>query len=841
MAAKLNAADQRLLAFLVRSGRVERQQAEAIEQSSDTVGRSLVEILQKSGMLSEEDLARTISEGLRLPLLKLDIARLHDGGADLVKESLATRYGVVPLRADDDYLTLAMSNPFDQEAIRQVAFASACRIRPAVAPRSEILRAIPVVYGRSGALGTMLADISAPGDLELVSAKVRPAREIDVRELSHQASEAPIIKLVNLMLVDALNAKASDIHVEPGPNLVLVRYRVHGILENALQIPKRLQNPIVARVKVMSGADITERRTPQDGHFGLRYDGRLVDVRVSTLPTSDGEKIVMRVLDPTLGPRRLDDIGLSDSDLRRIRKLIHKPQGMILVTGPTGSGKTTTLYSILQEVASPEVNVVTIENPIEYELKGVSQVDVNDRQGLTFATTLRSVLRQDPDVILVGEIRDRETAEVAAQAAQTGHLVLSTVHTNDTAATVTRLLDLGLEPYVIASSLVGVVAQRLVRTVCEACAEPVPPDAEAGREIGLRDRSRLRRGKGCPACRKTGFSGRVGCYEIMEVTTAVQQLIETRAPESALRLLAEEEGMTTLHDDAIGKIEAGRTTSDEALRVIQLDSRGPQCPSCSNAVDAAFTVCPHCRVQLRLICGACGVTLKKSWVSCPYCGAATRPPADPEAGEPEAAGRAPLLALHDAGSGDGAGGNGNGHAEPRTPAGRARPHRALRSTKAGSIRRPRVLVVDDEPDARRLVGAVVERAPIAAEVVEAASGAEALALVENDRPHLIILDLRMPEMDGYEVCKRLRSNFKTALIPILILTALEDAESKSLGFLAGTDDYVVKPFRPDEIASRVGWLLERSYRLAAAATPSGTEGEPHKAARRRARSQREVG
>jgi type II secretory ATPase GspE/PulE/Tfp pilus assembly ATPase PilB-like protein len=778
-------ADRRLLGFLVKAGKLERSEAEVAVHRSQ--GVSVIDFLAE-GHLTEAEIAESVARGLGLPLIRLSNARIDEWAADLVDEAAANRFALIAITADDEIVTLAMANPFDQEAIKFVEFATGRRVRRAVATYSEILDTIAKAYGHEETLASVLADVPQDGSLELISSTSSPqAHDVDASKLAREAEQAPIIKMVNLILVDALGAQASDIHIEPGPNVVLVRYRIDGMLVDGHQLPKWVQNPLTARIKIMAKADITERRTPQDGHFTLRHDGRLVDVRVSVLPTTDGEKFVLRLLDPNGSLRTLDQLGMSERDCEKIRQLLQKSEGMILVTGPTGSGKTSTLCAMISEAVSPRRNVVTIENPVEFNLKGVSQVDINDKQGLTFATVLRSVLRQDPDVIMVGEIRDRETAEVAFRAAQTGHLVLSTLHTNDTAATITRLLDIGIEPYLIAPALVAIVAQRLVRKICEHCAESAT--AEIPR-LG-RDRS-LREGRGCSACHGTGFSGRTGCYEVLEVTKGIQRLIESKAPESQIRGLAEEEGMRSIRENALAKVEAGATTTDEAMRVVQMEVRGLQCPHCLNSVEEHFIACPHCRHPLRSACGACGMTLKKKWASCPYCGAAAS-----ESTPAEATTEPPRTALAD------------------PVAERASTRQATPAIEApgGSSETPRILVVDDYADVRLLLRVALQAGENAVTVQEAESGAEALAMIEKEKPHLVILDLMMPGMDGYEVCRRLRSDLATAFIPILMLTALSDPKSKSLGFLAGTDDYLVKPFENAELRARVTWLLQRSYRL----------------------------
>jgi type IV pilus assembly protein PilB len=791
----ISAADQRLLGFLVKIGKLDRAAAEAIKNDCQKQRVSVVERLTSDGQFSEDELAESVAAGLGFPLLPLSTTNIDEWVVDFVDEKTAARLSLLAVAADDETVTLAMANPFDQEAIKSVEFASGRRVRRTVAKRSEILQAIEGAYRHESALASVLAGVP-DSTLELIpgGASSSHAHELDADKLAHEAEQAPIVKMVNLILADAMAVEASDIHIEPGPNVIIVRYRIDGMLVDGHKLPKWVQNPITARIKIMAKADITERRTPQDGHFTMRHEGRVVDVRVSVLPTTDGEKFVLRLLDPNGTARKLDQLGASFADLEKIRSLLSKSEGMVLVTGPTGSGKSSTLYAMIQEIYSPRRNIVTIENPVEYNVKGVSQVDINERQGLTFATVLRSVLRQDPDVIMVGEIRDRETAEIAFRAAQTGHLVLSTLHTNDTTSTITRLLDIGIEPYLIAPSLVAVIAQRLVRKVCLQCAEPVAP-AGSGSNPSVRE---LRQGKGCPACHGIGFAGRTGVYEILEVSKAVQQLIEAKAPESQIRTLAEEEGMISLRENAIAKVESGVTTLDEVKRVIQFDARAPKCPQCGNPVEDQFMSCPFCRHTLRSACTACGMTLKKKWTSCPHCGAAAP-------GEPAGA----------------------AETSPSTAAPAAVTDEKQREieTVGGAREKPRILVVDDYADVRTLVRIALETGGDAI-VEEAGSGAEALALVEKHPPHLVILDLMMPGMDGYEVCRQLRSNLKTAFIPILMLTALSDSKSKSLGFLAGTDDYLVKPIENAELRSRVRWLLQRSYRIGIAAASGAVVGDP---------------
>ena len=541
----------------MKIGKLDRREAEAARNACQAKGASAIELLASGDPQHEEDLAAAIAHGLGLPLLKLATVSIDEWAADLVDEATATRFALIAVGADDETVTLVMANPFDQEAIKYVEFATERRVRRAVGARGDILQAVSEVYSHAKTLATVLAGVPEDASVEVIPGTTpsSEAHDIDPRKLAQEAEQAPIIKMVNLILVDAITSKASDIHIEPSPNVVLVRYRLDGMLVEGHQLPKWVQNPLTARIKIMAKADITERRTPQDGHFTIRHDERLVDVRVSVLPTTDGEKFVLRLLDPNATSRKLDALGMSPQDLAKIRQLIRKPEGMILVTGPTGSGKSSTLCAMIEEIFSPHRNIVTIENPVEFNIKGVTQVEVNEKQGLTFASVLRSVLRQDPDVIMVGEIRDRETAEIAFRAAQTGHLVLSTLHTNDTVSTITRLLDLGIEPYLIAPSLIAIIAQRLVRKVCERCAEPA-----VGEDPTLHRERRLREGKGCAVCHGTGYVGRTGCYEVLEISKGMQRLIEAKAPESQIRMLGEDEGMISLRENTLVKVEGGLTT-----------------------------------------------------------------------------------------------------------------------------------------------------------------------------------------------------------------------------------------------------------------------------------------
>ena len=435
-------------------------------------------------------------------------------------------------------------------------------VRPVIVPREAILSAINVAYGEQKVevetvLGTM--------DRDAVLAEVRGiAGREDLLDTGHRA---PVIKLVNLILFEAVKQQASDVHVQPYEDRLVVRYRVDGVMFNAFDLPKPVQEEMVGRVKVMGQMDIAEKRLPQDGRATVQVGDRVIDLRIASLPTSFGERVVIRLLDKSARLYHLDELGMDRASLEKFRTLIGVEHGLILVTGPTGSGKSTTLYGSLLELDSLEHNILTLEDPIEYQLPGVSQTQINTKKGLTFAQGLRNVLRQDPDIILVGEIRDDETATMAIQSALTGHLVMSTLHTNDAASAVTRLLDLGIEPYLVASSVVGVLAQRLVRRVCPACAVETEVSSLELSRLGVTRPMRERRGPGCGKCRNTGYRGRVGIFELLVIDDAIRRLVAERVTAADINAAAEAAGMKTLRDDGLAKIAAGVTTAEEVIRV----------------------------------------------------------------------------------------------------------------------------------------------------------------------------------------------------------------------------------------------------------------------------------
>jgi type IV pilus assembly protein PilB len=603
-------ADDALLKFLSKHGGIETCVRDAVLQHMREHRVGAVEALCDGGFVDEHVIVDLFQQHLRLPRVDPGLMPPLPRGVD--SELLRARLAL-PASVHEGRLLLAMANPLDYEVIKRLRFSLGLRVVPAVAPLSELRSA--------------LSRLSSP----LITVEPSPADDLEA-PVAMPDSNSPVIRMASLMIEQGIGMRASDIHLEPTLEGLTLRYRVDGVLEEATRVSASVRTPLIARLKVMAKLDIAERRVPQDGGITVIVDNRRIDCRVSTLPTQYGEKVVIRLLDSTRALVRLDQLGFEPGELARVSECLGQSEGMILTTGPTGSGKSTTLYAMLQAILSPEVNIVTVENPIEYRLPGINQTEVNERQGMTFAAALRSILRQDPDVILVGEIRDRETAEIAIQAAQTGHLVLSTLHTNDSVGAITRLTKLGIERELIASTLLMVIAQRLVRRVCEQCGAPAPASAWEHLPFRKALADQVRRGTGCSECR-SGFRGRVGVYELLRNSLEMKRLIVTGASETELRDQMRRQGGRTLMQAALEKIRLGQTTPDEVATAIKSDEGVGNCAACGAEVDERFHACPYCGNTLRNDCAGCGAALQDGWERCPSCATviAGVTPATPEA------------------------------------------------------------------------------------------------------------------------------------------------------------------------------------------------------------------
>lgn len=599
--------------MLIEEGLLTRAQLDnALSEQRKHSGR-LGSILKNLGYVTDQDIIKVLGKQMGIQHQSLSSVVIDQDSVKLIPETLARRHQTIPLFKKNNVLTVAMVDPLNVFAIDDLKQTTGLEIEPVVSTEADVLKAIDRFYSVTSSVEEVLKGMEdyrvgperrtgferrGEGDRRFgegseegpywidpqgqsVPSARRPsttatpaagmtAGDEVIQELQRVAEDAPIIKLVNIIIAQAVREGASDIHVEPEEEMLRVRYRVDGVMHEVMSPPRNLHAGVTSRIKIMADLDIAERRIPQDGRLRMRVGEKIIDIRLSTLPTVFGEKIVMRLLDKQSVLFGLEELGLDPDHLAKFKVMIQKPYGLILVTGPTGSGKTTTLYAALNTINSVEKNIVTIEDPVEYQLKGITQVHVNLKVGVTFAAGLRSILRQDPDIIMIGEIRDRETATIAVQAALTGHLVLSTLHTNDAPGAIARLIDIGVEPFLIASSLSGVVAQRLVRKICTHCKKSYTPDPGLLKDLGLQGKKlSFLRGEGCQECRGSGYSGRVAIFELLAMDESIRQLTVSRASASQIRTKAREAGFKQLRHDGLVKAVSGQTTLEEVFRVTQ--------------------------------------------------------------------------------------------------------------------------------------------------------------------------------------------------------------------------------------------------------------------------------
>ena len=563
------AARSKLGQILLAHGKIEATELDRVLrlQAASSRPDKLGNLLTTLGVVSARDVAQALAFQANMPYVEAsafpDIPILEERiSARFLRDSRA-----LPIEEDEDTLTLAVADPNDEYVRHSFELVTNRKVNRVIAIGTEIDGAIERLYGGGRSASSQLTG----GDLDLEARIDADALGDDVQQLKDLASEAPVIRLVSLLITNALEARASDIHIEPFENRLVIRNRIDGVLHEIESPPKRLAAAVISRIKIMANLDIAERRLPQDGRIRLRIQGKDIDLRVSTVPTMHGESVVMRILDKSGVQLNFEKLGFAPDILAKFKEALAQPNGILLVTGPTGSGKTTTLYTALDELNQPDVKILTVEDPVEYQMAGINQIQVKPQIDLTFASALRSIVRQDPDIIMIGEIRDLETAEIAVQAALTGHLVLSTLHTNDAPATISRLMDMGVDDYLLTSTLVGVLAQRLVRTLCTHCREPHVLAADVARDIGLPrvdapERPTIYKAVGCKECSGTGFTGRMCIAEMMPLSEPIRRLIMQKANASDLRREALAEGMLPMYDDGLRKVLAGTTTLEEVLR-----------------------------------------------------------------------------------------------------------------------------------------------------------------------------------------------------------------------------------------------------------------------------------
>ena len=724
--------------------------AELREKATPTA--TLWQTLVAQKIVSDEQILTALATRFRLRIANLQ--DMDPTAKERVPEQLARRYQIVPLQATDSYLEVATANPFDIDAEKTLAFATAREVRMLLLAPSRIAEKLEELYRSDKAVDKLLEGIET--STELVQLKEAPD-EIAASEA--EASQRPVVRLVDLIISEGILARSSDIHIEPEEGGVAVRYRIDGVLRQVMKIPRQAGLPLISRIKIMSSLDIADRLRPQDGRARVAVNGQPIDLRVSTLPASLGEKIVIRILDARATVKTLDSLGFNTNETAGIKRLLENHEGIILVTGPTGSGKTTTLYSCINLIKSEGVNIVTVEDPVEYRMQGIVQVQVQEKAGLTFASALRSILRQDPNVVLVGEIRDRETAQIAVQASLTGHLVLSTLHTNDAANAVTRLVDIGVEAYKIAAALRGVLAQRLMRKLCPTCKEvwmEAPPDRV---KKWVSKGTPLYRSAGCPDCAMTGYRGRFSIVEVLTVTPEVERRIAAGETADHIASAARRGGMKGLWESGLEHVLRGESTLDELTRVVDI----PDDDDPASGPPAA----PRTR-------GKGGVPLPH-----PSAHGTAVAEADGRSAHEVLAGGFELLE------------------EPEPP----------RISGPHGLPARKVLLVDDEDSLRKVVKDLLERDGYI--VAEARDGVQALDQVDRIGPDIIVLDLNMPGLDGYGVLSHLRSRPATADIPVIVLTAKSDEDNEVRVFEMGADDFLTKPFRARALSARLEAVLGR--------------------------------
>ena len=723
--------------------------AEALATLRGEVGESYWETAVRRGLIPEDELLAALAKRFRMRVA--NVMSVTQAARELVPEQLARKYRVLPLAITDSVLDIATADPHDLDCERTLAFATGRTVRMQLASPLRIADRLEEVYRLDNAVDKLLQKVAGKYDVQTQA----PAEEsADIALSADSANARPLIQLVDHILAEGIASRASDIHLEPEEAGVAIRYRIDGVLRQSMVLPRAVGVPLVSRIKIISGLDITDRLRPQDGRSRVTVNGANVDLRVSTLPASHGEKIVIRILDARSTVLSIDSLGLNPDEKERIETLLSMREGVILVTGPTGSGKTTTLYSMLRHAQARKVNIVTVEDPVEYRLSGIVQVQVNEKAGLTFASALRSILRQDPDIVLVGEIRDKETATTAVQASLTGHLVLSTLHTIDAASSVTRLVDIGIESYKLAGALKGIVAQRLIRLLCPACKRKVTEPVPERLRRWIPEDTQLYGEVGCGECSQTGYRGRRAITEVLITTPELERRVSANESGDRIAEAAREGGMKSLWESGMQHAIRGDTSVEELLRILELPVLQDRRPQPTSQLDTP----------------------------------SRRPPSGPH----------PAL---------GSGGH-RAVSVSRGPSSLPRDEafQLIDEEHSAAVGKT-VLIVEDEAPLRRVLRDLLEREGF--HVLEASNGIQALDQVDRGAPDVVVLDLNLPQLDGFGVLSRLRAKPATAKLPVIILTAQGDEDSEVRVLEGGADDFLTKPFRPRALSARLHTLLRR--------------------------------
>ena len=730
--------------LLIQAGLIDTETLAEALALQKVQNKKIGQVLIEMGFVEHTELGQALATQLHIPFVRLENKSIPGEVLAKVPPEIAEKYSLIPIKITDGKLIVAVANPLEMATTNDLQFVTHMPIYLVVSPLGDILSAIDKFYPKPDIEKYLGSGKNVPIDLEIIqAAKTEDRKEQDLLNL---ADLPPVVRFTNMVIADGISLGASDIHIEPQQKDLVVRCRVDGVMHETMKTDKHVHAPLVSRIKVISGIDISIRRKPQDGKAQVNFKGGKYDLRVSTIPTSYGEKVTIRVLNPMTAKLAPEDLGFSDQDLSRVLETIAYPQGIVLVTGPTGSGKSSTLYACLNRLNLPTVNIITVEDPVEFDVEGINQVQINPKAGITFAAGLRAILRQDPDIVMLGEIRDEETAEVAFRAAQTGHLVLSTLHTNDAPSAITRLLDLKVNDFQISAALLAVIGQRLVRRIHQECKFEDTLSPQMLRRIsavqGIRPAGPFWKGAGCEKCLRSGYSGRMGLYEVLTVTPILKSLITPNVPAHIIQRTAEKEGFQTLAKDGIQKALQGLTTIEEVFRVAPPD------------VDSSL----------------------------PPEGIPTPPAGKPDIASPSDT---------DAGF--------SLHPETvREPA----PPMVPSQTESLSTGIRKVLIVDDSKDMLALLRQILESHQYV--VSSAENGRKALRLAETENPGLIITDYQMPEMDGMALIMALKSKKATRHIPTVMLTAKDEVESEVEVLDAGADDYMTKPVNKERLLARVG-------------------------------------
>jgi type II secretory ATPase GspE/PulE/Tfp pilus assembly ATPase PilB-like protein len=734
--------------------------AGALAELRKLTGVSLWETAIARKYATDDSILAALSARFRMKVA--DLSLVSEKAREAVPESLARKYRIVPLQVTDSVLDIATADPHDLDCERTLGFATGRTIRMHLAAPSRLLERIDELYRPESAMEKFL-DGMTQYDVESITDDLVDG-ELDLS--ADKAHERPIIKLVDHIIAEGIQQRASDIHMESQEKGVQVHYRIDGVLRHAMTLPRVVGIPLVSRIKIISGLDIADRLRPQDGRARVAVDGKRVDLRVSTLPASAGEKVVIRILDSSNNILALDNLGLSAGDFDRIQHLVNLREGIVLVTGPTGSGKTTTLYAALRTILTRGVNIVTVEDPVEYRIPGIVQVQVNEKAGLTFPAALRSILRQDPDVVLVGEIRDKETASVAIQASLTGHLVLSTLHTIDAASSVARLVDIGVESYKIAAALKGVIAQRLVRRLCPHCRKRASDPIADRLTRWIPEGTPLNQAVGCNECGNTGYRGRLALMEVLLVDAEVERRIAAGDSTDKVLDAARMAGLRSLWESGIDHVIAGATDLEELLRVVEAPPDLPA-PRRESRAEPRHLSSEGERVQ---------ATTAPATSTPPAPLAAVTPSSVPAAG-------------------------------PEVPRLGGQAFELLDDVHSDTGRRGRltVLLVEDEAPLRLALRDLLEHDGFI--VHEAEDGIVALDEIDRRAPDAVVLDLNLPRLDGYAVLARLRARPATFALPVIVLTAKADEDNEVRVFELGANDFLTKPFRPRALTARLRVLL----------------------------------